>query len=76
MQSMPRKAKREFIVLIERDEDGFYVGTVPQLQGCYTQAKTLDTLMRRVREVIELCLEDRDRPADSSEFIGIHRVIL
>jgi len=76
MQSMPRKAKREFIVLIERDEDGFYVGTVPQLQGCYTQAKTLDTLMKRVREVIELCLEDGDEPADSSEFIGIHRVTL
>jgi len=73
---MPKRAKREFIVLIERDEDGFYVGTVPQLQGCYTQAKNLNTLMRRVREVIQLCLEEEGEPSDSSEFIGIHRVSL
>jgi predicted RNase H-like HicB family nuclease len=37
------KAKREFTVVIERDEDGFYVGHVPELHGCYTQAKNLDT---------------------------------
>lgn len=51
------KAKRKFTVLIERDEAGYYVATVPALQGCHTQAKSLDTLMKRVREVIELCLE-------------------
>jgi hypothetical protein len=50
------KAKREYTVVIERDEDGFYVATVPELRGCHTQAKNLDTLMKRVREVIELCL--------------------
>ncbi|MCK4385784.1 MAG: type II toxin-antitoxin system HicB family antitoxin [candidate division Zixibacteria bacterium] len=46
-----------FTVLIERDEDGFYVATVPALKSCYTQAKTMQELMPRVREVIELCLE-------------------
>jgi predicted RNase H-like HicB family nuclease len=49
------KSKRKFTVVIERDEDGFYVASVPALRGCHTQAKTLDTLMKRVREVIELC---------------------
>jgi predicted RNase H-like HicB family nuclease len=53
------KAKRKFTVVIEQDEDGYYVATVPALRGCHTQAKTLDTLMKRVREVIELCLESR-----------------
>jgi len=52
------KAKRKFTVLIEQDEDGYYVAAVPALRGCHTQAKRLDTLMKRVREVIELCLED------------------
>ena len=50
------KAQRKFTVLIERDEDGSYVATVPALRGCHTQAKNLDILMKRVREVVELCL--------------------
>ena len=46
-----------FNVVTERDEDGFYVATVPELRGCHTQAKSLDVLMKRVREAILLCLE-------------------
>ncbi len=50
---------REFHVVIEQDEDGYFVSTVPELPGCHTQAKSLDMLMARTREAIELCLEDR-----------------
>ncbi len=53
------KQKREFSMLIEQDEEGYYVATVPALHGCHTQAKNLDTLMKRVREVIQLCLEEQ-----------------
>ena len=49
--------KREFNVVIEKDEDGYFVSTVPALRGCHTQAKSLDTLLKRVKEAIELCLE-------------------
>jgi predicted RNase H-like HicB family nuclease len=49
--------KKEFEVVIEKDSDGFYIGSVPSLKGCYTQAKSLDELMDRIKEVIELCLE-------------------
>ena len=51
-------ANCEFYVVIEKDEDGFFVGEVPQLRSCYTQGKTLDELMVNIKEVIELCLED------------------
>ncbi len=68
------KAKRNFTVIIERDEDGVYVATVPSLQGCHTQAKNLDTLMKRVREVIELCLEDEDLEIEGLELVGIQQV--
>ena len=51
------KRSRKFTVVIERDEEGLYVATVPALRGCHTQAKSLDTLLKRTREVIELCLE-------------------
>jgi len=50
--------KQDFYVVIERDEDGFFVGEVPQLQACYAQGQTLDELMSNIREVIELCLEE------------------
>jgi predicted RNase H-like HicB family nuclease len=49
-----------FTVLIEKDEDGFYVATVPALKSCYTQAKSMGELMPRVREVIELCLQEEE----------------
>jgi len=52
---MPKKL--EFNVVIEKDEDGYFVATVPALRGCRTQAKSLDVLMRRIQEAIELCLE-------------------
>jgi predicted RNase H-like HicB family nuclease len=68
------KPKHEFTVVIERDEDGFYVATVPELRGCYTQAKSLDTLMKRVREVIELCLEDGEKPAEPMTLVGVQRI--
>jgi hypothetical protein len=40
---------REFNVVIEKDEDGFFVASVPTLRGCHTQAKSLDVLMKRIR---------------------------
>jgi len=50
--------KYKFIVLIERDEDGYLVATVPALKSCYTQAKTMEELMPRIKEVIELCVRE------------------
>ncbi len=48
---------RKFHVLIEQDEDGGFVGKVPELKGCLSQGDTLDELMKNIREAIELCLE-------------------
>jgi predicted RNase H-like HicB family nuclease len=70
------KPKRKFTVVIERDEEGYFVASVPALPGCHTQAKTLDTLMKRVREVIELCIEDSDKVDDSLELVGIQQISL
>ena len=63
---------REFSVVIERDKDGYFIGSVPSLKGCHTQAKSLDLLMKRIKEAIELCLEV-EQPV-SNEFIGIQRI--
>lgn len=65
---------REFNVIIERDLDGYFVASVPNLPGCHTQAKSLDELMERIREAILLCLEVHAQSIDSLEFIGLQRV--
>lgn len=65
---------REFNVVIEKDTDGYFVATVPSLQGCHTQAKSLDELMKRIQEAIELCLEFESDIDDSLEFVGIQKV--
>ena len=51
-----RKTRR-FTVVLERDEDGIYVASIPALSGCHTQGRSLDQAMRRIREVAELWLE-------------------
>lgn len=61
-----------FTVLIEQDEDGFFVATVPALKSCYTQAKTLEELYPRVKEVIALCLDDDMVPP--MKFIGVQQM--
>ena len=68
------KHTRKFTVLIEQDEEGYFVATVPSLRGCHTQAKTLDTLMKRIREAIELCLENDRGEVDSLELVGIQQI--
>jgi predicted RNase H-like HicB family nuclease len=55
--------KRGLHVVIERDEDGWWVGSVPTLPGCHTQARSLDELAERMKEAIEACLPAGGRPA-------------
>ena len=47
-------------IIVEKDEDGFYVVECPLLKGCYTQGETLDEALKNIREVIEMCLEDEN----------------
>ncbi len=67
---------RQFDVVIERDEKGMYVASVPQLPGCHTDGTSLDELMAEIREAIALCLEVEDQPPGNLEFIGIQRVTI
>ena len=65
--------KYEFPVIIERDEDGMLLATVPSLTGCHTQAKTLPTLLNRIKEAILLCL-DVQKDIPNLKFIGLQEV--
>ena len=71
---MRKNRKREFSVIVERDEKGYNVASVPGLAGCHTQARSLDKLIERIREAIELCLEVEGDVRATTEFIGVQRV--
>ncbi len=67
---------RQFDVVLERDEEGYFVASVPQLPGCHTQARSLDEVNSRIREAIELCLEVEGGPEHQLEFVGIQRITI
>jgi predicted RNase H-like HicB family nuclease len=64
----------QFDVVIEKDSAGYFVASVPALPGCHTQAKSLDELMERAREAIQLCLEVLGEPPDPLDFVGVQRI--
>ena len=66
--------QRQFDVVIERDEEGYYIASVPQIHGCHTQARSLDEVAARIKEAIELCLDVEGPPEQSLEFVGIQRI--
>ena len=66
---------REFTIIIERDEEGFLVGSVPSLPGCHTQGTSLDELLERAKEAIQLCLEQQgDDVVEPLELVGVQRI--
>ena len=67
---------RDFSVIIERDAEGYYVATVPGLRGCHTQARSLDELMGRVKEAIQVCLEAEGGEFAPLDFIGVQKITL
>ena len=68
--------KREYSVIIERDSEGYFIGSVPSLHGCHTQARSLDELMIRIQEAIELCLEVEGEHEESLDFVGVQKVFV
>ncbi len=68
--------QRTFDVVVDKDDEGFYIASVPVLPGCHTQARSLDELTVRICEAIELCLEVEGFPDQALEFVGIQRVVI
>ncbi len=64
----------QFDVIVEKDSAGYFVASVPALPGCHTQAKSLDDLLERVREAIELCLEVQGEVPEQLDFVGVQRI--
>lgn len=66
--------KYNFTILIEKDEDGMYIASVPALKGCHTQAKTVEEILPRIKEAIELCIEVEKQDLLQNEFVGVQQI--
>lgn len=58
--SLAKIKNSQFPIVVEKDEEGFYVVECPLFRGCYSQGKTLDKALKNIREAIELCLEEKE----------------
>lgn len=72
----PLRKTREYVAVIERDEEGWYIASVPALPGCHTQARSLDELSKRIKEAILLCLDVKGEKETEPvlEFVGLQKV--
>ena len=65
----------KYMMIIERDEDNMLVGTIPALYACHSQAKTLPELMKRMKEVVQLCVSVEKNPLKPLEFVGLQELV-
>jgi len=76
--SVKKHKSYSFPVIIERDENGYFVGTVPALRSCYTQARTLPELYKRLDEAVALCAEVEKNlfrsKLNQNEFLGVQKL--
>lgn len=71
MESM---AGKTYHVVVEKDEDGWYVGSVPELPGCHTQGESLEQLMTNIREAIELYVETMRPEGPLPSFVSVQTI--
>ncbi len=69
-----KKKIYNFMVLIEKDADGWFVAKVPDIQGCFTQGKTIDQALERVKEAIQVCLEAEKIQTNTNIFVGLQKI--
>ncbi len=65
--SLVQAMKRKFTVVVQRDEDGGYIGSIPELPGCLSQGNTREELMQHMQEAAELWLEVEGEPSATVE---------
>jgi len=64
----------DFTVVIEQDEIGTYIAKVPDIQGCYTQGKTIPEVLERIKEAIEVCIEAEKQEILPLQFVGVQKI--
>jgi len=65
----------QFVVYIEKDEDGIFIGSVPSIPSCYAQGNTQEEMLKNLIEVIKLCLRNsKNTTFEKNKFVGIQNL--
>ena len=65
--------KLHLAIIIELDEDGYYIVSCPLFKGCHTYGETIDEALENIKEVIQMCLEETD-VEEINKFIGFREL--
>jgi predicted RNase H-like HicB family nuclease len=60
-------------IIVEIDEDGYYIVSCPLFKGCHSYGETIDEALENIREVIVMCLEETNID-ESNKFIGFREL--
>jgi len=60
-------------IIIEMDEDGYYIVSCPLFKGCHSYGETVDEALENIRDVIEMCLEET-KVEDLNKFVGFREL--
>lgn len=70
--------KRNYTFIITKGLDGYYIASVPELPGVFTQAKTIEDIFPRIREAIEAYLEavgdENQLIRDEVKLVGVNQI--
>ncbi len=62
-------------IIIEMDEDEYYIVSCPLFKGCHSYGETIDEAMENIREVIEMCLDETE-VEELNKFVGFRELEL
>ncbi|MBM3435766.1 MAG: type II toxin-antitoxin system HicB family antitoxin [Bacteroidetes bacterium] len=75
MKSVKKDNKIHLPILVELDEDNYYIVSCPVFKGCHSYGKTIDEALDNIREVIDLCLEEeKEKAPEINRFIGFREM--
>lgn len=60
-------------IIVEMDEDGYYIVSCPLFKGCQSYGETIDEALKNIREVIEMCLEETN-VEELNKFVGLREL--
>jgi len=67
--------KKRFPIIVEQDEDGYYIVSCPLFKGCHTYGETIAEALENIKEVIEICL-DEIKIENLNRFVGYRELEL
>lgn len=74
----PKEKTLHLPILVEQDEDNFFIVSCPSFAGCHSYGRTIDEALANIEEVIEMCMEEerekKKRNTVQNRFVGFREL--